>query len=91
MASIKLWNILRGCSMARIFKAEIYVVDSNDMIRDVDELEDIINENIDGFAVTFNSKEKELDWHDDIDLNYTKNMENKYVFENYFEEECRDE
>jgi len=73
--------------MARIFKAEIYIVDSNDMLRDIDELEDIINENIDGFAVLFKEQDNEIEWYDDIDLNKLKNLDNRDVFENYFKGE----
>jgi len=70
--------------VAKIYKAEIYFVDAND---DYSSFEDILND-IETFSNittvnTFNAEEKEIEWHDDIDLNFVDQPIE--VYRKYFE------
>jgi hypothetical protein len=72
--------------MAKIHKLEMYIIDCDDRFEC---LEDILNyidiktrETLD--MTVFNSQTKEIEWHDDIDLNYFGRS--RMTYENYFKE-----
>jgi len=70
--------------MARIHKVELYIVDINDFYsenteRIVEEISDRLNVSLKGF----DTQCKEVDWDDDIDINFTNaNLE---TYRKYFE------
>lgn len=60
--------------MAKLYKIEMYILDINEQY---DNVEDIIidcENNIDVYFNCFNVEEKNIDWHDDIDINYYNNQ-----------------
>ncbi|MBQ6816875.1 MAG: hypothetical protein IJO27_00415 [Bacilli bacterium] len=59
--------------MSKIHKVEFYIVDPNDVYNDGEDLIDSINERLyDGWMLNPKWKtSKEIDWHDDIDLNFS--------------------
>jgi hypothetical protein len=59
--------------MAKVFKAEIYIVDNNGFYESFEEIQNDLERGLygDPIVFTFGVKEsKEFEWDDDIDLNY---------------------
>lgn len=69
--------------MAKIYKLELYITDYNQCYYNKDQLLVDIERHLDEVMVDcFNSIESKIDWHDDIDLNYSNKT--KEMFEIYF-------
>ena len=75
--------------MAKLHKVELYIIDVNDKYSNLNEIMCDIENSTDCSLVPFNAQEVEIDWHDEIDLNYSNcPIEN---YRNYFEVEVKDE
>ena len=71
--------------MAKLYKLELYITDYNDVYENTDDLIGSIQSGwgFDDVLINcFNPKEVNIDWHDEIDLNYD-NVE-KQVYDKYF-------
>lgn len=70
--------------MAKLYKIELYIADYNDVYQDVD---NVVN-SIEGSGLEnaivncFNPQVVNVEWYDDIDLNY--DSANKQTYEKYF-------
>jgi len=74
--------------MATLHKVELYIIDYNDNYKNLEDIINDIDNSIDCSINHFNAQEVKIDWHDEIDLNYTNcPVEN---FRNYFgkDKEC---
>lgn len=64
--------------MAKIYQIEMYIVDVNDSYADFG---DIINDIENSTEITtdcFNVKQKDIEWHDDIDINFMNSTAETY-------------
>jgi len=72
--------------MAKLYKVEMYILDINDCYKDLDEIMIETECAIDEASFnSFNVESVELEWEDDIDLNYTNATVGTY--RKYFKEE----
>jgi len=70
--------------MTKLHKVELYIIDVKDNYSNLKEIMHDIENSTDCSLVPFNAQEIEIDWHDDIDINFTDcPIEN---FREYFEE-----
>lgn len=68
--------------MAKLFKAELYVIDHNDDFESFEDFETYITNYLRyGNIEFFNVKERKIDWHDDIDINHQCDIE---TYRKYF-------
>lgn len=76
--------------MAKIYKIELYVVDYNNVYNDVNDLANCIDSGwgLDDVLVNcFDKQEVEVEWTDDIDLNYGN--VNKETYNKYFKSQTK--
>lgn len=55
--------------MAKIYKVNMYIIDCNDMINDIDEVTDIIERKFSAFTHVGECKNRSLEWNDDLQIN----------------------
>jgi aspartyl/asparaginyl-tRNA synthetase len=68
---------------AKVYKAEIYIVDVDNEFRNFDDILNEMERTVDFSISAFNVKESdEIDWYDEIDLNKTNCT--KETFDKYF-------
>lgn len=71
--------------MAKLYRLELYVADYNDVYDDVYDLENCLQSGWgfdDVILNCFNAQETEVEWNDEIDLNY--DSANKDIYDKYF-------
>lgn len=57
--------------MAKLYKVELYVVDIDERYGDVNDIIEHVNDRLELVELKpFNIQEKEVDWSDEIDLNF---------------------
>jgi len=69
--------------MAKLHKLELYIIDYNDNYKNLEEIIQDIDNSIDCSINHFNAQEVKINWHDEIDLNYSNCPVDN--FRNYFE------
>jgi hypothetical protein len=71
--------------MAKLYKVEMYILDINESHKDICELCDNMSIDLDlVYLQPFDQQVRQLDWHDEIDLNKTGCT--KATYEKYFKD-----